>query len=101
MNWPGLVQAENAAELDGHREARERLAMTLAKVRESVQELPVGERAELLDWLWESLQPQAVIDAQTQWAIESEGRIDAVELGAMETVDGKTAIARLKQSLGS
>jgi putative addiction module component (TIGR02574 family) len=75
--------------------------MTLAKVQESAQELSAQERAELLDWLWDGLQPEGVLQLQEQWAAESEQRIDAVDRGELPTVDGRSAIEELRRSLGA
>jgi len=46
--------------------------MTLAKVQQSVKELSVQERAELLDRLWDELQPEGILQLQERWAMESE-----------------------------
>jgi len=73
--------------------------MTLAKVQESAMELSASERAELLDWLWDGLQPRAVLELQERWAAEGEERIDAVERGDLPTVEGPTALEELRRSL--
>ena len=75
--------------------------MTLAKVQESVKELSAHDRAELLDWLWDSLQPEGVLQVQERWAVESEERIDAVDRGELPTMDGPTAMQQLRHSLGA
>jgi putative addiction module component (TIGR02574 family) len=75
--------------------------MTLAKVQERVMELSAPERAELLDWLWDSLQPGGVLQVQERWAVESEERIDAVDRGELPTMDGPTAMEQLRRSLGA
>ncbi len=75
--------------------------MTLAKVQESAMELSASERAELLDWLWDGLQPQDVLELQERWASEAEDRIDAVDRGDLPTIDGPTASERLRRSLGT
>jgi len=74
--------------LDGVRGPLDGSRMTLAKVQESAMELSAGERAELLDWLWDGLQPRGVLELQERWAAESEQRIDAVDRGDLPTVDG-------------
>jgi putative addiction module component (TIGR02574 family) len=75
--------------------------MTLAKVQQSVKELSPQERAELLDWLWDELQPGRVLQVQERWAMESEERIDAVDRGELPTVEGRSAIEELRRSLGA
>ena len=72
--------------------------MTLAKVQASAMELSAVERAELLDWLWDGLQPQGVLELQERWVAEAERRIDAVDRGELSTVDGPTALAEWRRS---
>ena len=64
-------------------------------------QLTAQERAELLDWLWESLQPEAAMQLQERWAAEAEERIDAVDRGELSTTDGPTAMEELRRSLGA
>ena len=73
-------------ELDGRRPEFDGFGMTLAKVQESVKELSARDRAELLDWLWDRLQPERVLQIQERWAAEAEERIDAVDRGELPTV---------------
>jgi len=75
--------------------------MTLAKVQEGAMELSAAERVELLDWLWDGLQPRGVLELQERWAAEAEERIDAVDRGDLPTVDGPTALEELRRSLGA
>ena len=75
--------------------------MTLAKVQESAMELSAAERAELLDWLWDGLQPRGVLELQERWATEAEQRIDAVDRGDLPTVDGPTSLEEMRRSLGA
>jgi putative addiction module component (TIGR02574 family) len=75
--------------------------MTLAKVQESVKDLSARDRVELLDWLWDGLQPEGVLQLQQRWADESEERIDAVDRGELPTVDGRSAMEELRRSLGA
>jgi putative addiction module component (TIGR02574 family) len=75
--------------------------MTLTKVQESAMELSASERAELLDWLWDGLQPRGVLELQERWAAEAEERIEAVDRGDLPTVDGPTASEGLRRSLGT
>ena len=63
-------------------------------------ELTVGERAELLDWLWDGLQPPSVLERQARWVTETEQRIDAVDRGDLPTVEGSTAMQALRQLVG-
>ena len=53
----------------------------------------------MLDWLWESLQPEGTIEIQERWAAEVEERINAVDRGELPTVDGPAAMEELRRSL--
>lgn len=90
-----------AAGLDVRRSEFDARGMTLAKAQETVKELSAQDRAELLDWLWEGLQPEAGLQVQGRWALESEDRIDAVDRGELPTVDGRSAMEGLRRSLGA
>lgn len=75
--------------------------MTLANVQASAMQLAPAERAELLDDLWESLQPKGTLEVQGRWAAEAESRIDGVDRGELPTVDGPAAFHDLRRSLGA
>ena len=77
------------------------MGMTWAKVQESLRELSARDRAGLLDWLWDSLQPEGVLHLQERWAAEAEERIDAIDRGELSTVDGPSAMKQLRRSLGA
>ena len=74
-------------------------SMTLAKVQEQAQCLSAAERAELLEWLWESLQPEGTLQIQERWAADAEERISAVDRGELSTVDGPSAMRELRKKL--
>jgi putative addiction module component (TIGR02574 family) len=88
-------------ELDGANVEFECSGMTLERVQEGAKLLSSRERAELLDWLWENLQPEGTSEVQERWAAEAEDRIDAVERGELPTVDGPAVMEQLRSSLGS
>lgn len=73
--------------------------MTLAKVQEHARSLSATERAELLDWLWESLQQKETLKTQELWAEDAERRIDAVDCGDLSTVEGRSAMGELRKRL--
>ena len=54
----------------------------------------------LIDILWESLDEERVREIEAKWAAESEERIDAVDRGELQTVDGPSALKDLRSSLG-
>jgi hypothetical protein len=53
----------------------------------------------LIDLLWESLDESRVKQIEAMWAAESEARIDAVDRGELETVDGPSVVQELRSSL--
>ena len=73
--------------------------MSFATIKDEIPQLSSTERARLIDLLWESLDEARVKEIEGKWATESEARIDAVERGELETVDGPSAIQELRSSL--
>ena len=73
--------------------------MSLTAIQKEIVNLSSAERAMLIDILWESLDEERSKEVESQWAAESEDRIDAVDRGELETVDGPTALAELRASL--
>ena len=74
--------------------------MSLTSIQEEISRLSSDERAKLIDILWESLDEEHVKDIEAKWAAESEDRIDAVDRGELETIDGPSALRDLRSSLG-
>jgi len=73
--------------------------MSLTSIQEEISRLSSDERAKLIDILWESLDEERVRNSEAKWAAESEDRIDAVDRGELETVDGPSALRDLRSSL--
>ena len=73
--------------------------MSFATIKDEIPRLSSTERARLIDLLWESLDEARVKEIEGKWAAESEARINAVERGELETVDGPSAIQELRSSL--
>ena len=73
--------------------------MTLAAIQVSVLQLPANEKAALIDLLWDSLDRADISKRESNWAIESEERIDAVERGELGVMEGPAALQALRQSL--
>jgi len=73
--------------------------MSLTSIQEEISRLSSDERAKLIDILWESLDEARVKDIEAKWAAESEDRIDAVDRGQLETIDGPSALRDLRSSL--
>ena len=73
--------------------------MSLTSIQEELVRLSSPERAMLIDFLWESLDEERITEIETKWAAESEERIDAVDRGELQTIDGPSALRELRSSL--
>jgi putative addiction module component (TIGR02574 family) len=73
--------------------------MSLTSIQEEISRLSSAERAMLIDILWESLDEARVKEGEAKWAAESEERIDAVDRGELQTIDGPSALQDLRSSL--
>jgi putative addiction module component (TIGR02574 family) len=73
--------------------------MSFASIQDEISRLSSAERAQLIDLLWESLDETRVKEIEARWAAESEERIDAVERGELQTVDGPSVLEELRASL--
>ena len=68
-------------------------------IQQEISRLSSAERAQLIDILWESLDEPRVKEVEAKWASESEERIDAVDRGELETIDGPSALRDLRDSI--
>jgi len=73
--------------------------MSLTSIQEEISRLSSSERAMLIDILWESLDEARIKETEAKWAAESEERIDAVDRGELQTIDGPSALRELRSSL--
>jgi len=73
--------------------------MSLTSIQKEIVELSSAERAMLINILWESLDEARVKEIEANWAAESEERIDAVDRGELQTIDGPSALRDLRSSL--
>lgn len=73
--------------------------MSFETIQSEISRLSSTERAKLIDLLWESLDEEQVKNIELRWATESESRIDAVDRGELQTVDGPTSLEELRSSL--
>lgn len=73
--------------------------MSLTSIQQEIGRLSSAERAMLIDFLWESLDEERTREIEAKWAAESEERIDAVDRGELQTVDGSAALRELRSSL--
>lgn len=68
-------------------------------LKEEALKLSPFERAQLIDALWQSLDPADQADIDTAWIEESKDRLDAYRQGGIEAVDGESALSALKAKL--
>jgi hypothetical protein len=73
--------------------------MSLSSIQKEIGRLDSHERAKLLDWLWESLDPIHIRDLEAKWASESEKRINAFERNELSAVDGPSTLNDLRSTL--
>ena len=73
--------------------------MSLTSIQEEIARLNSTERAMLIDILWESLDEERTRDIEAKWAAESEQRIDAVDRGELQTIEGPSSLRDLRSSL--
>ena len=73
--------------------------MSLTSIQQEIVRLNSTERAMLIDILWESLDEERIKDIEAKWAAESEERINAVDRGELQTVDGPSSLRDLRASL--
>ncbi|MEN3328450.1 MAG: putative addiction module component [Acidobacteriota bacterium] len=73
--------------------------MSLTSIQKEIVHLSSAERAMLIDILWESLDEARVQEIEAKWAAESEERIDAVDRGELQTVNGPSVLRDLRSSL--
>ena len=73
--------------------------MSLESIQSEISRLSDTERARLIDFLWESLDEESIKQIEEKWAAESEARINAVERGELETLEGPTALEELRSIL--
>ena len=74
-------------------------AVSLTSIRDEFARLSSTERVMLIDILWESLDDARVKELEAKWAAESEERIDAVDRGELQTIDGPSVLRHLRSSL--
>lgn len=73
--------------------------MSLTSIQQEIVRLSSAERAMLIDILWESLDKEHIREIEAKWAAESEERIDAVDRGELQTIDGPSALRDLRSSV--
>jgi hypothetical protein len=76
--------------------------MSFASIREIALDLPMKDRAALIDQLIESIDTDVKKadreKIEKRWAAESEERIDALRRGELKSIDGPSALAELRRA---
>ena len=85
--------------LNRRRHSFNHLSMNLTSIQQEIVRLSSTERAKLIDILWESLDEEHVRQIEGKRAAESEARIDAVDRGELQTIDGPSALKQLRSYL--
>ncbi len=73
--------------------------MSLTSIQKEIILLNSAERAMLIDMLWDSLDDERIKEIEAKWAAESEDRIDAVDRGELQTIDGPSVLRDLRSTL--
>jgi putative addiction module component (TIGR02574 family) len=73
--------------------------MTLSTLQKEAVALPEEERAQLIDFLWESLASADLQQRERAWAAESERRITALDEGRLTSRDAGDVINELRQKV--
>lgn len=73
--------------------------MSVAAIQNELLNLPAGERAKLIDVLWDSLSEPGVKARETVWAEESERRVDAYDRGNLKSRDAGDVFGELEKRL--
>ena len=68
-------------------------------LREAALKLAPFERAQLIDMLWQSLDPAHQAEIDQAWIEESNDRLNAYQRGEIEAVDGGSVLSELKKKL--
>jgi putative addiction module component (TIGR02574 family) len=68
-------------------------------LREEALKLSPFERAQLIDALWQSLDPVDQAEIDRAWLEEAKDRLRAFQQGEIEAVDGETALSELRDQL--
>ncbi len=73
--------------------------MSVSSIQTEILGLSPGERAKLIDALWDSLASPEARAREMAWAEESERRIDAFEAGRLKARDATKVFSELRRDL--
>ena len=68
-------------------------------LKEAALKLSPFVRAQLIDALWQSLDPAEQAEIDTAWLEESNDRLTAYRQGEIEAVDGESGLAAIRNQL--
>ena len=68
-------------------------------LREAALKLSPFERAQLIDALWQSLEPSHQAEIDQAWLKESSDRLSAYQRGEIKAMDGEIVLSQLKEKL--
>ena len=68
-------------------------------LKEAALKLSPFERAQLIDALWQSLDPSDQAEIDAVWLEESKNRLTAYRQGEIAAVDGESALADIRNQL--
>ena len=97
MRW--ITSEPKHTHLDGLGQPRYLSSMSVATIQAEVLSLPPGERARLIDVLWDSLASPEGRSREAAWAEESERRIAAFEAGELKARDAESVFSELRKDL--
>ena len=74
--------------------------MDSAILAKEALKLSALERAQLIDELWRSLDPDQQVTVDHAWLEESRDRLQAFREGKLKAVDGETTLREIEAELG-
>jgi len=75
------------------------LGMDSVRLANEALKLPAGERAQLIDALWRSLDPADQPSIGQSWLAESRDRLCAHREGKLKAMDGEEALRAIEDGL--
>ena len=71
------------------------MTLTLEQLKEAASDLPLSERAELAQFLVQSLDPQMAADIRSEWLAVAERRMADVKAGKVVGIPAEEVLKRL------
>jgi putative addiction module component (TIGR02574 family) len=73
--------------------------MSISAIQQELLSCSPQERAQLIDFLWDSLSDQEIKAREVLWAEESERRIDAFDAGHLQAKNANDVFSELRKGL--